>query len=528
MKYIIAPSSKMREMAEGWDFRRLLNQVCCPTNARIGKQVSEFGAIFFFSGDKEVLNEEIETFRSVCEIPPLIVTDLENGPGEMIQGSQRFPHMMGISQTNSPELAYEIGRAAALEARQIGYNWTFSPVVDQAINPDSPVVSSRSAGQRPEQIIKIAGAYMRGLQDNGMMATIKHFPGDGYDTLDQHLTTPVNRLSQEEWLQGPGRIFRELIESGAMAVMPGHIALPAFDSPDERGIYPPATISSALLQDLLREELGFQGLIVTDAMEMGGIAGFMNYYDACAAALEGGCDMLLFPRIDERFYLEMERRYNEGMLTRSTLIERASRVLSLKEQMGLFAADSSQVGDREQPDRNAISRLAERAVAESLTLVRDRAALIPFPLKRETRVLHVVIMNNFDRYTDLYDRIKYELEKCSDHVDQWVDPGPEKLFSAALPGTYDLILCSIGSRQDYGLNVTRLHGEVARNMMGGWTKLGTPVIFVSHFHPFVHKEYTASIDTMINTYGDIECTASLLVAAITGDRQIRRELVAHY
>lgn len=176
MKYIIEPSLRMREMVEEWDFHRLLNQVCCPTNARIGKQMAEFGAMFFFSGDEEALNEEIASFRSTCGIPPFIVSDLENGPGDMIQGSQRFPHMMGISQTDSSELAYEIGRAAALEAGKIGYNWTFSPVVDQAISPDSPVVSSRSAGQRPEQIIKIAGAYMRGLQDSGMMATIKHFP----------------------------------------------------------------------------------------------------------------------------------------------------------------------------------------------------------------------------------------------------------------------------------------------------------------------------------------------------------------
>lgn len=527
MKYIIEPSPRMREMVEEWDFRRLLNQVCCPTNARIGKQMSEFGAMFFFSGDKASLMEEIASFRSACAIPPFIVSDLENGPGDMIQGTQRFPHMMGISQADSPGLAYEVGRAAALEAGQLGYNWTFSPVADQAMDPDSPVVSSRSAGQKPEQIVKIAGAYMRGLQDNGMMATIKHFPGDGYDTLDQHLTTPVNRLSPEEWRQGPGRVFKELIESGAMAVMPGHIALPAFDSPDERGIYPPATVSRALLQDLLRGELGFQGLIVTDAMEMGGIAGFMNYYDACAAALENGCDMLLFPRIEERFYLEMERRYTEGKLTREALVDRVCRVLSLKEQMGLTAADPAPVQEREQPDRDAIARLAERFVAESLTLVKDRAGLVPYPLKRETRVLHVIIMNHADRYQEMYDRIRNELGKYSDHVEQWIDPGPDRLFTAALPGTYDVILCSIGSRQDYGLNVTRLHGEVARNMMGGWTKLGTPVIFISHFHPFVHKEYTASIDTLINTYGDIECTASVLVAAIAGERHIRRKLVAH-
>ncbi|BBI32796.1 glycoside hydrolase family 3 protein [Cohnella abietis] len=524
MKFIIKPSSRMREIAEHWDFRRLLNQVCCPTNVQAGTSASEFGAMFFFAGEEEPLSAEISSFRSTCEIPPFIVTDLENGPGEMIHGSQRFPQMMGFGQADSTELVYEIGKSTALLAGACGFNWNFSPVVDLAVHPDSPVVSGRSAGQRSEQVIKIAGAYMRGLQDTGMMATIKHFPGDGSDTYDQHLTTPVNPLSMEEWHDGPGRVFKELIEAGAMAVMPGHIALPAYDKPDERGLYPPATVSRPLLQDLLRGELDFQGLIVSDAVNMGGLVGYMNYYDACAAALESGCDMLLFPHIDERFYVEMERRHAEGKLSRETLLDRASRVLSLKEQMGLMAGN---LPEHTRPNRVEMAQLAERVTKESLTLVRDREGLVPFPLRRGMRVLHVVIMNKADQYRDLYARIHAELERYCDNVDQWVDPGPDKLFHAAISGTYDLILCSIGSRQDYGLNVARLHGEVARNMMGGWMRLGTPVIFVSHFHPFVHKEYEAPIDTLINTYGDIEFTARLLIDAIAGQFEIRRQLSAH-
>ncbi|MFF2479990.1 glycoside hydrolase family 3 protein [Paenibacillus sp. NPDC058071] len=524
MKFIIKPSAQMREIAEQWDFRRLLNQVCCPTNVQAGTTASEFGAMFFFAGEAESLSEQVSSFHSTCAIPPFIVSDLENGPGEMIHGSQRFPQMMGFGQTDSEELVYTIGQSTALVAGASGFNWNFSPVVDLAGHPDSPVVSGRSAGQRPEQVIKIAGAYMRGLQDNGMMATIKHFPGDGFDTYDQHLTTPVNPLSKEEWRKGPGRVFKELIEAGAMAMMPGHIALPAFDQPDERGLYPPATVSKPLLQQLLREELDFQGLIVSDAVNMGGLVGYMNYYDALAAALESGCDMLLFPHIDERFYVEMERRYSEGKLSRETLLDRASRVLSLKEQMGLMDGSLPTITP---PDREELARLAERAVAESLTLVRDREGLVPFPLRPGMRVLHAVIMNKADQYGDLYDRIRTELERYCDHVDQWVDPGPDKLFHTAISGTYDLILCSIGSRQDYGLNVARLHGEVARNMMGGWMRVGTPVIFVSHFHPFVHQEYEASIDTLINTYGDIDITARLLIDAIAGQAPIRRQLAAH-
>lgn len=527
MKYRIEESVNARRTVEAWDFRRLLNQVCCPNYARIGaEKMQEFGAMFFHPQMKEELEVQIAAFKEACGVPPLIVSDLENGPGDMILGAAKFPHMMGISQTGSEELVYETGKISALEAGELGYNWTFSPVADLAAEPDSPVVASRSPGQTPEYVVRMAGAYIRGLQDHGMMATVKHFPGDGFGTYDQHLTTPVNPLDAEDWRNGPGRAFKELIDGGVMSVMPGHIALPAFDEPDDRGLYPPATVSKRLLIDLLRGELGFEGLIVSDAIEMGGVVGFMNYYDACADTIENGCDMLLFPRIDERFYREMELRVENGRLSMEALQDRACRILSLKEQLGLGLTDGA---DRrgEPVDREYGRRLAEKVVEESITVVRDRGGLVPFAIQRDTRVLHAVIMNNADRYADLFERIRGELAKVSDRVDQWIDPGPDRLFEAAVEGAYDLILCSIGSCLSYGLNVVRLHDEVARNMMGGWTKLGVPVIFLSHFHPFIHKEYEASIDTILNTYGDIECTARLLIESVTGRRPVKRVLHAH-
>lgn len=482
--------------------------------------------MFFHPMEHDKLERVIERFQASCTIPPFIVSDLECGPGNMILGATKFPYMMGLSQTNSEELAYEAGQIAALEAGELGYNWTFSPVADLAADPDSPVVGMRSAGIKPEHAIKMAGAYMAGLQENGMMATIKHFPGDGYTSWDHHLTTPSLPLDQAAWFEGPGRVFRELIDRGAMAVMPGHIALPAFDERDERGLYPPATVSKRLLVDLLRGELGFEGLIVTDAMEMGGMVGYMNYYDACAAALESGCDMLLFPRMDDRFYQEMDRRIEEGTLTLETLRDRASRIIALKEQFGLYGG-SPDTGHKTKTDRAANEAVAKRVVELGITVVRDREGLVPFSINKNTKVLHAVIMNNADKNEGLLAAMKQELGGLSQYVEQWVDPGPDALFQAAAEKRFDLIVCSIGSRLSYGLNVVRLHDEVARNMMGGWTKLGTPIIFVSHFHPFVHKEYEASIDTIINTYGDISCTVTLLVQGIAGKRQLNRELHAH-
>jgi beta-N-acetylhexosaminidase len=528
MKFSLAISQSAVDLVHTMTARELLNQVCCPAFSRVGSDCQEaFGSMFFHPMEREVLEREIAGFKAKCGIPPFIVSDLETGAGHMVLGATKFPYMMGLSQTNSEELAYEVGAIAATEAGELGYNWTFSPVADLAYDPDSPVVGMRSAGMEPEHASKIVSAYMRGLQENGMMATIKHFPGDGYGSYDQHLTTPVNPLDKEQWRSGPGKVFQNLIDDGAMVVMPGHISLPAFDDIDiATGVCPPATISKRLLVDLLRGEMGFDGLIVTDALEMGGLVGYINYFDGCALALENGCDILLFPRMDELFYKEMLARVESGLLSLATLKDRASRVISLKEQFGLLEDRKPEVVAISDPVHN--QEIAREVVSRSITVVRDRKGLIPFsPGKRLSKVLHIAIMNNHERYESLYGTIRNELGKYAEQVEQMIDPGPDKLYQAMNDGGFELVICSIGSELSYGLNVVRLHGEVARNMMGGWTKLGMPIIFISHFHPFVHKEYEVSIETIVNTYGDIDCTIEYVMAGIFGGRQLNRSLYAH-
>lgn len=528
MKYRIIMTKQAEELVQQMPLRQLLNQVSCPTFARIGEDaLEEFGAMFFHPTERGELQQHIAAFKARCTIPPFIVSDLECGPGNMILGATKFPYMMGLSQTNSEQLAYEAGRIAAVEAGELGYNWTFSPVADMAVDPDSPVVGMRSAGHQPEQVIKMAGAYMSALQDHQMMATIKHFPGDGYTSWDQHLTTPVLPLNKQEWWDGPGHVFQALIDQGAMTIMPGHIALPAFDEADEHGLYPPATVSKRILIDLLRKKMGFEGLVVTDAVEMGGLVGYMNYFDACAEALEAGCDMLLFPRMNERFYQEMEQRVADGKLKLETLRERAVRIVSLKQQFGLHTSNENVPSASLSFNRSAHEQVARKVVEQGMTIVRDRKEIIPFAITRNTRVLHAVIMNNYDRNEELLKKIKNGLKVYSDHVEQWIDPGPDAFMQAQLEQRFDLIICSIGSRLSYGLNVVRLHDEIARNMMGGWTKMDTPIIFISHFHPFVHKEYPSSIDTIINTYGDIDCSVEVLLQGITGEIALRRTLHAH-
>jgi beta-N-acetylhexosaminidase len=514
MKYTLSASPSAVERAERMSLREAYEQVCCPL-LNFEPQ-GTYGGAHIPRGTREKISAQTAALRAACQIPPVCTADLECGPGRAVIGLTEFPDLMGLGANDSEELAYEVGKATALEGRSVGLNWTFSPCVDLAIEPDSPAVSTRSAGQSVERVIRVARGYLRGLQEHGMVATLKHFPGDGHATYDQHLTTAINPLSMSDWWQGPGQVYRELIAAGAKTIMAGHIALPAYDRPDERGLYPPATISRRLLVDLLRGELGFEGLLVSDAMGMGGVAGFVPPFEAYARFLEAGGDCVLFARVTERrFYPEFERALRDGLLTEKTLYDRAARMLAFKDDQGLGEASS------EAPAFNASDHaaLARRVADGAVALVRDRVRLLPLSLAPSTRVLHVIIAGpNYPLYEDqrtAHSALTAALAARAQVV-ELVDPGPHVLFERV--DQFDLVVCSIGAATSWGVSVARLHGPLCRNLMEGWMRLGTPVVFVSHVHPFLHVEFDALFDTVINTYRSLPSTGERLVRGLTGEQ----------
>jgi beta-N-acetylhexosaminidase len=518
MKYRLTPSARARELARQLSAREALNQVCCP--------LFNFDASTTLGGGHipqapaEQILARVEALRSVCSVPPLCTADLECGAGRAVRGLTIFPDLMALGANDSEQLAYDVGTATALEGRSVGLSWTFSPCVDVAELADSPAVSTRSAGRSVETVIKTARGYLRGLQDHGMVATLKHFPGDGYTSYDQHLTTVNIPLSMAEWWSGPGRVYRELIEAGAQTIMAGHIALPAYDERDATlGLYPPATLSRRLLVDLLRGELGFEGFLVSDAMNMGGVAGFMNPFESYARFLEAGGDMVLFPRVsDRRFYPEMERLLSSGLLSEATLYDRAERVLAFKEDLGLLSNLDSAAGPRERApelDAAAHAALARRVSDGAVALVRDRASTLPVRLEPSARVLHVVLSPSYAEDEAIYTSLTTALGRRAS-VEQLVDPGPHILFERA--AEFDLIVCSIGAPTSWGVSVARLHGPICRNLMGGWMRLGTPVVFISHIHPFVHLEYETVMDCVINTFRSLESTGERVVRGLLGEQ----------
>ncbi|HEV7289949.1 glycoside hydrolase family 3 protein [Sphingomonas sp.] len=329
------------------------------------------------------------------EVPLILSGDIEGG---MLSApfATPIPNQMGIAACDDPDLTERLARIVGKESRALGYNWSFTPVVDINRAFRNAVVGTRSYGSDPDRIIRHAKTYIRALQAEGLAACAKHWPGDGIDDRDQHLSTSVNSLSMDKWADSFGRIFRSMIATGVMTIMTGHIALPAFVRarfPNSgREAFAPAAVSRLLNQELLREELGFGGVIVSDATVMGGLTSWMDRDAAVPAVIENGCDVFLFSREPREDMNRMLNGLREGRLSEARLEEAVTRMLSLKAALGLHRASP----EERLPPLDALkARLAtddhretaRQAAGKSITLVKDTQALLPLDTQRHRRIV---------------------------------------------------------------------------------------------------------------------------------------------
>ncbi len=303
---------------------------------------------------------------------------------------------MKIGATNDPKYAYEMGRISGIEASAIGCNWSFAPIVDIMYNWRNPIISSRSFANDPDLVLEMSLAYMRGIQESGIAPAAKHFPGDGVDERDQHLSYSINHLSCEEWDATYGKVYKGLIEAGLPSIMAGHIHQPAYSRYFNQELIGkhtlPATLSKELLTDLLRKKLGFNGLIVTDASHMLGMTSSMKRADILPTAIAAGCDLFLFFNDPEEDFQYMMDGYRSGVITEERLQEALMRILGLKAALGLHKKTQFL-----EPKKHALakiglpeSKLMFKEIAnEAITLVKEENDVLPMQPKKYPRVLLV-------------------------------------------------------------------------------------------------------------------------------------------
>ncbi|UCD37087.1 MAG: serine hydrolase, partial [Fidelibacterota bacterium] len=319
--------------------------------------------------------------------------DFEQGVGQQIEGATRFPSNMAVAATFDEENAYQQGRVTALEARALGIHVAFAPVMDVNNNPENPIINFRSYSDDPELVTRMGVAFIRGAQEHGLVACVKHYPGHGNTATDSHTSLPLIPGSRESLEQMELLPFKAAAEAGVGMVMVGHIAVPGLDSTQL-----PATQSNAITESLLRGEYGFDGLIITDGMEMGAISGGHWTGEAAVRSIEAGNDIILLPLYVDQTIDAVVRAVETGRLSRERIAASVDRVLNLKADLGLYE-------ERHQLNRDDVQRrvglaelgaAARKAARESITLVKDEQNLIPSRPGRRQTLTHILISMDDD------------------------------------------------------------------------------------------------------------------------------------
>ncbi len=363
-------------------------------------QTYHIGAVRYNPGPAEEVYEQNRILQENSKIPLLIAANTEaGGNGACKDGTEVGLHVK-IGATDDAGYAYEMGRVAGVEAAAVGCNWSFAPIVDIMYNWRNPIISGRSFSNNPDKVLEMALAYMKGIRESGIAPAAKHFPGDGVDERDQHLSFSVNRFSCEEWDKTYGKVYKGLIEADLPSIMAGHIHMPAysryFNKELEGKTTLPATLSKELLTDLLRGKLGFNGVIVTDASHMVGMTSAMKRSDILPAAIAAGCDLFLFFNDPDEDFDYMMQGYKNGVISEERLEDALYRILGLKAHLGLHRKAK---GEFLLPKAEALAKIGLpenkklfREVAEkAITLVREEAGVLPISPQKYPRVLLVEI-----------------------------------------------------------------------------------------------------------------------------------------
>jgi beta-glucosidase-like glycosyl hydrolase/CubicO group peptidase (beta-lactamase class C family) len=329
------------------------------------------------------------------KVPLLIGADFESGTGMRLDEGTNFPSAMAIGATDDPQLAYTAGKDTALEARAVGIHWIFAPDADVNDNPGNPIINVRAFGEDPRQVADFAGQFIRGIEENGALATAKHFPGHGDVTTDSHLSLPVVPDDRKELENNELVPFRAAISAGVSSIMPGHLAVPALE-PDATV---PASLSRDILTGLLREEMKFRGLIVTDAMDMGGVTSMYPPDEAAIRAVEAGADIVLQPPVPDAALAGLENAVKSGRLSEKRIDESVRRILQAKARLGL---DKDRLVDIPRLSQKfGLPKFADDAQAiadHGVTLLRNSENLVPLNASRPLRVLLVSLSADPDAY----------------------------------------------------------------------------------------------------------------------------------
>ncbi len=447
----------------------------------------------------------------------LVAADQEGGQLMAVgEGTTPFPGGMALGATRSADLAYKVGYAIGRELAAMGINVNYAPVCDVNVNPYSAVVGTRAFGEEPQLVAELSAAMATGIQAAGVAATAKHFPGHGDTTSDSHFGMPVLQHDEARLHRVELPPFAAAVQAGVRLVMTAHIALPAL----HEGVNVPATLSAPVLRGILREELGFEGVIVSDAMDMRAIRQGAGLVEDAVRAVEAGVDLLLLnhpPAEQERVYTGLVEAVQRGDLSGQEVLASAERVLRVKRWLD----------EQTQPELNVVGcnehqALAGEVATEALTLVRDEAGMLPLRLDSQARIAAILPqpqdLTPADTSSYVKPALASALRKYHAHVDEIIlplDPGDEDVASVRQRSEeYDLIV--VGT-----INATAYGGQAA--LVNTLLQSGVPTLAVAMRLPYDLRAYPTA-PTYICTYSVLPSALQALASALWGEVPFRGRL----
>lgn len=463
----------------------------------------------------EKIAEAIAEYQKYSKVPLLVAADAENGVTFLSNNFTQLPPPMALGSARDTKLAYGYGAAIAKEGRSVGVNWTFAPVCDMNINKFSEIVGTRSISNDPDLSAEMLTQVIKGFQDNGMLTTGKHFPGDGCDARNQHIVGTVNTLSRDKWMDTYGKVYKAVFAAGLSSIMVGHISVPAFQNDAVNGVYPPASLSADCMQ-LLKKTLGFKGVAITDAMDMGGFVRWVySRRDAEVAAFKAGLDMFLWPRVETADLIEQELQ--NGSIPMSRLDDAMERIGFLKSKL-----EPKGFGPVVDETDSAFSRCVRDQLAESAsTLAVNTLHTIPADKNKVKKVRVVTGVSYFIANPTCSDRaietIKKEFEKHGCTVDlrrKW-DVYLEDFEAGEIDRDYDLIVyCA------FATSALPMPARELVNLHSAQRFDNEKTVVMVIGTPHYIQEYFPNAETVIHTYSD-SASLSNAVAGIFGEKEFK-------
>ncbi|MDT7808345.1 MAG: beta-N-acetylhexosaminidase [Acidobacteriota bacterium] len=527
---------------ESDEFKELRRQV----------EQNHVGGIILFRGPVYESVHLVNRMQQLARLPLLISADLEAGSGMRFDDATNLPWNMALGATGNPEYARREGELTAHEARALGVQQLFAPVADVNNNAGNPVINVRSFGEDPAEVARFVSAFIVGAQSAGVIATAKHFPGHGDTATDSHRGLPVINVARSRLDAIELVPFRAAIASGVGAVMSAHIGLPQIDptqvsplprdsivrpSYAEREVFAenavlPGTLSPVILNGMLRRDLGFDGIVVTDALDMSGLTIYFKQDEAGVRAVLAGADMLLKPADPDAVLRGLREAVRSGRLTEKRIEESARKILAAKYDLGLVRQRITPLDliDRAVAGPEAM-KLADEVAEHAITLVRDDAKLIQranggVGLRTDARIFNLAITNGEDRFfvatpfTSQLARLGRRVETVVLDYRSTEDEVRDALERAQKA---DVVIASMYGRVRSGAtNSTGLPEQGAR-VLSVLLEKKVPVVGISFGNPYLLQNFTG-LQTYFVAYGDMPSLQRATARALLGQSDVTGRL----